>query len=144
MNLNYENFQPIDDLYDPAFLSDYERVHNEERAKFEKNMNELMLLHVYGVLDDYDDGNKIINPYTDRLVYDSSHGDIEIPIEIQKAAINQWKILKNGKLKSTNKNKIKKDSSNVVDSLFQFLLCILIIFTLMYTLSLFRRGVVRF
>ena len=144
MNLNYENFLPIDDQYDPAFLSNYESVHYAERAKYEKNMHELMLLHVYGVLDSYDNGNKIINPYTDRLVYDSSHGDIEIPMEIQKAAINQWKILKNVKTESTNKNENNKNSSNVVDSLFQFLLCILIIFTLMYTLSLFRRGVVRF
>jgi hypothetical protein len=83
----------------------------------------------------------MVNPYQERLVLETKNGAIEIPIEVQKAAILQWSNLK----KNNKENKGDGEKSfDMVDSLFQFLLCILIIFTLMYTLSLFRKGVIRF
>jgi mannose/fructose/N-acetylgalactosamine-specific phosphotransferase system component IID len=144
MNLNSINFQSIDDQYDPGFLSQYESVHNTQHAEYDKNMHELMLLHVYALLDEYDKGNHMVNPYTEKLVLETSHGAIEIPIEIQKAAITQWVSLKDKVSGNENKLTNKNNSPDMVDSLFQFLMCILIIFTLMYTLSLFRKGVVNF
>lgn len=146
MNLNSINYESVDDQYDPGYFSEHENVSHEKHVdNYDENLHKEMLSQVYSTLDKFDNtsGGSMENPYQDRLTLETSTGQIQIPIEIQKAAINQWSNLKKNNV-SQNKQVDKENSSDMVDSLFQFLLCILIIFTLMYTLSLFRKGVIRF
>lgn len=146
MNLNSINYESVDDQYDPGYFSEHENVSQGEPAdNYDENLHKAMLLQVYSALDSFDstNGGSMTNPYQDRIALETSTGSVQIPLEIQKAAINQWVNLK--KNNNLQNNQVDKESSfDMVDSLFQFLLCILIIFTLMYTLSLFRKGVIRF
>lgn len=144
MNLNSINYESVNDLYDPGYFSGHEAVYENNDNGYDENMHKLMLLHVYSLLDMYDNNltlQPLPNPYQDKLIFETKQGTVEIPIEIQKAAIVQWNALK----EKRKLNNVSTDNQvNMIDSLFQFLLCILIIFTLMYTLSLFRKGVIRF
>lgn len=106
------------------------------------NLLSEMTLYVYHVLEKYDESaqTSLINPYKDSLLFETINGSIKIPIEIQQVAIDLYKT----NTQNNKNNKNNKNSYDVVDRLFQFLLLILIIFTLIYTLSLFRRGIIRF
>lgn len=143
MNLNSINYESVNEDYDPGYVLEHESVSDiyvNQNVENSDELNKLMLLSVYSALDNFDNKNDTtINPYKDVLQFQTHEGTIEIPTEVQKAAILQWTNLKN-----KNKNEIKKTSVDMVDSLFQFLFCILIIFTLLYTLSLFRKGVIKF
>lgn len=146
MNLNSINYESVDDQYDPGYFSEHENVSQGEPVdNYDENLHKAMLLQVYSTLDAFDNtnGGSMTNPYQDRLTFETSTGSMQIPLEIQKAAIDQWVNLKKNNVAQNNQVD-KENSFDMVDSLFQFLLCILIIFTLMYTLSLFRKGVIRF
>lgn len=149
MNLNSINYESVDDKYDPGYFSQHENVIRDEHDNGDaENLHKAMLLQVYSALDEFDNtnGNALLNPYQDKLTLDTANGSMQIPLEIQKSAINQWSNLKKNNISQNDQNDQdnKENSYDMVDSLFQFLLCILIIFTLMYTLSLFRKGVIRF
>ena len=147
MNLNSINYESVDDNYDPGYFSSHEDVgmQNEQDIQFDEELNKAMLLSVYSALDEFDksNGGMMVNPYQDKLSLETSNGTtMEIPIDVQKAAIIQWQNLKNKN--KNDMNDVKESSVDMIDSLFQFLFCILIIFTLMYTISLFRKGVIKF
>jgi hypothetical protein len=146
MNLNSINYESVTDKHDPGFFSQYESVsENDENDSNVDDLTKQMLLYVYEALDNFDKSNENskLNPYEDQLTMETSTGDLLIPVELQQLAITQWQNMKkNATALAENEN--NTNSVDIVGSLFHFLLCILIIFTLMYTLSLFRRGVIRF
>ena len=172
MNLNSINYESINDSYDPGYFSTHDIVHfddtqtdnmsnnntlnnlNNNDTQYDEEFHKEMLLFVYKMLDEYD--NKptdvyyihIINPYEDKLKYKKNGNTIEIPIEIQKAAVLQWTNMKNNKSNSNVTNKKTScdviESSDMIDSLFQLLFCILILFVLIYMSSLFINGTIKF
>lgn len=147
MNLNSINYQSVDDQYDPGYLPEHESVYQPLNDDDNMDLYKLMLLKVYSMLDVYDNSpNNVakVNPYQDKLylTFDNDQ-QIEIPNGVVQTAITQWQKL-NNKKSVTNKNKVNEDNSDFTDMLFQFLMCLLIVFTLMYTYSLFKRGTIRF
>lgn len=145
MNLNSINYETVNEQQDPGYFLEHENLsQNEPVDDNNENLHKAMLLQVYSSLDSFDKNNNTMsNPYKDRLTLDTAKGSIEIPVEVQKSAINQWLNLKKNKV-SQNKINYEEKSFDMVDSLFQFLLFILIIFTLIYTFGLFRKGIIRF
>lgn len=109
------------------------------------------------------------NPYTDKIMLKTDNGKyVELPGNVQKYAIEKWDEIKKNKstqlekpiISGTNqdnddtddegkpciacrKDKINSDST-LIDTTFQLILCLVMIFTILYTLSLIRKGAMHF
>lgn len=132
----------------------------------------LMVLYIFTLLNEYDialknGDNPKIDPYRSTLYMETDNNKyVEIPEDLRKYAILQW--LQNRKIKprydnyvyteehvpvnNSSKNEkcktcrkdIRHRDYTLVDTTFQLILCLIIIFTIFYILGLIRRGVVHF
>jgi hypothetical protein len=107
--------------------------------------NALVILYIFALLDTYDkaiDKSTIeIDPYREKIHMRTDGGDyIQVPDELHKYAIEQW-IEKKGKL---GKNTMMDENNDLVNDIIQLVLCIFVIFVLIYCLSLMRKGLVKF
>ena len=128
----------------------------------------LILLYMFALLDQYyiayELKNKIdVNPYRDNITMKTDDGKyVEIPQDMRKYAIQKWIEMKSDKNKKHKNLKQKHDDDTdedracyscrkekkcndhtLIDTSFQLILCLLIIFTLLYTLSLLRQGILK-
>jgi hypothetical protein len=133
----------------------------------------LMVLYIFALLDNYDTSieNGIkpkIDPYRDTLYMKTNEQKyVEIPEDLRKSAISQW--LQDRKNKPRNHNYLRGEEESIhtlntktrekcktcrkdkkrrdytlIDTTFQLILCLMIIFTILYTLGLIRKGVLHF
>ena len=133
----------------------------------------LMVLYIFALLDDYDtsikNGTKPkIDPYRNILYMKTDEQKyVEIPEDLRKYAILQW--LQGRKIKPRDHNYLQSEEESIqisksktsekcktcrkdkkhrdytlIDTTFQLILCMIIIFTILYTLSLIRKGVLHF
>ncbi len=112
------------------------------------------------------------DPYRDTLFMKTEDDKyVEIPENLRKYAISQWLQDRKIKPRSHNDLQVEEEHANVntdiqseskpekcktcrkdrrhrdhtlIDTTFQLILCLIIIFTILYTLSLIRKGVIRF
>jgi hypothetical protein len=122
----------------------------------------LVILYVFALLDEYDRANDKgeqpeVDPYREKILIKTDNGKYAVvPEEIQQHSINEWvstKGIKNGKPKYSNggehdnsdDDSYENDKDNtLIDTAFQLIFCLLIIFIVLYSLSLFRKGLVRY
>jgi len=138
----------------------------------------LVMLYMFSLLDQYDIAIELkksveVDPYRDNIIMKTDDGKyIEIPIEMQKYAIQKWietKGKKNNKPSYENAydqeykklheqdddtdddkachscRKEKKQSDyTVIDTSFQLILCLIVIFALIYALSSIRYYVIKY
>ena len=121
--------------------------------------------YIFSVLDDYN--KKVengetpdIDPYREHIYMKSNDGRyVQVSEDLQKFAIREW-LAKRGLeprnvtmeesiSKSDDKCKMckrdgKKRDRTLIDTTFQLILCLIIIFTILYTLSLVKKGILKF
>lgn len=129
----------------------------------------LVILYIYTLLDDYDSainaGKKPkIDPYRDDILIKLDNGNYAlIPKDVQQYSISKWleakginndkptvindykpTIIKNKKYDNSAEESYENDKDDtLVDTLFQLAFCLLIICLILYTLSLFRAGLIK-
>jgi hypothetical protein len=143
-------------------------INMEKNGKMIPINQTLVLLYMFALLDQYDIAFDLkqtyeIDPYRDKIIMKTDDDKyIEIPQEMQKYAIQQWTDMKDKKpsykqeykaildddtdddkaCRSCRKER-KREDHTVIDTSFQLILCLLIIFTILYTLSLLRQCVLK-
>lgn len=142
-----------------------------EEKKYIQLDQTFVLLYIFALLDTYDKANTNkknipkLNPYSEPILLKTNNGKyVEIPKNAQMYAITKWNEIKTyTDKKSEEKQEEKQDQNDdtddegktciacrkdkinpngtLIDTTFQLIICLIIIFTILYTLSLARKGI---
>lgn len=124
-------------------------VLEEKNNQYISEEDAMVILYVFTLLDEYDNAdnnNKPQNdPYKQKIYVKSEEGlNLMIPEDTQRYAIHKW-IESKEATKSKNLSKSEKSSCNnsFTNSVIQLIICLLIVFIFMYSLSCFRKGIIK-
>lgn len=114
--------------------------------------------YVLSMLNEYDNNIEMkkqseSNPYKDPIYMKTDDGKfVEVPEDLQKYAISKWievKSMLDEKINYVNpeseediEKQVLEESYTMFDAIFQMILCLVIIFIILYTISLIRKGII--
>jgi hypothetical protein len=109
-----------------------------------------VMLYVFALLDDYDKSidkgdQPLVNIYKDDILIKTENGKYAIvPDEIKQYAITQWTNRKSSLNMSNDDYDDYETDDTLVDTLFQLIYYLLIIFLVLYTLNLFKKYICQY
>jgi hypothetical protein len=116
----------------------------EKNNQYISEEDAMIILYVFTLLDEYDradNNSKPQNdPYKQNIYVKSEEGlNLIIPEDTQRYAIHKW--LESKQSKESEKSSCDNSFTN---SVVQLIICLLIVFFFMYSLSCFRKGITKF